>query len=184
VLERSTKEVRRSAVIAVAAVLAAACTGGHPTRPPVPTTPTNPTVVSISPAEAAVPYPDVSISCAPGQPNLARARGIFEVVGTGMSSQLWALVFADAPFRASEQVKIAWRMTGTGGLRLSATNLDTGQVVAPFHGPDFHSSSSWHRPGDEYGSVWVFPSQGCWRITASRATGSGSITASVTWLPE
>lgn len=170
-----------AALTLVASLLIAACTAQHASDR---TPPTTPRVVTVSPAEAVDLYPTVSLSCAAGRPNVTRAQPIFEVAGQPAGAGLWALVFDPTPFYAGRQVKIAWHMTGTGPLSLSAMNLDTGQVVRPFNGPDVHSSSSWHRPGPEWGSTWVFPSQGCWRITATRSTATGSITASVSWLPE
>jgi hypothetical protein len=122
--------------------------------------------------------------CSAGHPDEVVAHGLIEIQGDAGPASLWALVFHDHPFVVGEQVKIAWHMTGTGPLRLSASNLDTGKVVAPWNGPDAHSSSSWHRPGDEWGSVWVFPSAGCWRITAARSNVTGSLTVTVDGLRE
>jgi hypothetical protein len=111
-------------------------------------------------------------------------HALFEIPGRASSATLWALSFNDYPFVVGREVKIAWRMTGVGPLSLSATSLDSHQTVAPLHGAEEHTSSSWHRPGDEWGSVWVFPTQGCWRLTAARSIGTGSITVMVTQPPE
>jgi hypothetical protein len=39
-------------------------------------------------------------------------------------------------------------------------------------GPDWHLSSSFHRPGEEWGAGYRFASAGCWRLHAQRATGT------------
>ena len=111
------------------------------------------------------------MACGRARPDLRRAQPIFEVVGQATGMRLGALVFDAAPLPRGREVKIAWHITGAGPVQLSATNLDDGQVTVPTSGPDSHSSSSWHRPGDEWGSLWAFPSQGCWRITGDQANG-------------
>jgi hypothetical protein len=111
-------------------------------------------------------------------------HALFEIRGRASSATLWALVFNDYPFVAGQEVKIAWRMTGVGPLSLAATNLATRQKAVPLRGAEPHISSTWHRPGDEWGSVWVFPAQGCWRLTAVRSIGNGSITVTVTQPPQ
>jgi hypothetical protein len=174
---------RPSRIVAVAgaALVAAACSGDR-TRPTTSTTEAAATVITAGPVPS--PFPVVSLACSAGHPDEVVAHGLIELKGDAGPASLWALVFHDHPFVVSEQVKIAWHMTGTGPLRLSASNLDTGKVVAPWNGPDAHSSSSWHRPGEEWGSVWVFPSAGCWRITAARSNVTGSLTVTVNGLPE
>jgi hypothetical protein len=59
-----------------------------------------------------------------------------------------------------KQVKIVWRMTGSGILRLQADGPG-GIKRKPLWGPDRHGSSSWKRPGAEWGSGFVFPRSGC-----------------------
>ena len=45
--------------------------------------------------------------------------------GTIAAGELWALLDGGSvPEPKGVQLKIIWRMTGNGGLRLSATNLD------------------------------------------------------------
>jgi len=179
---RSLSPGRRPGLGALAVLaLVAGCNRGH-TRPPTSTIASTATVVTAGPVPS--PFQVASLSCTAGHANPVTVRALFEVEGRATVGSLWALVFADHPFAAVHQVKIAWHMTGTGPLHLSASNLDTGQVVAPWNGPEPHSSSSWHRPGDEWGTVWVFPAAGCWRITAARSNTSGSITMTVIGPPE
>jgi hypothetical protein len=124
------------------------------------------------------------LGCSAGHLNPEIVHALFEIPGRASSATLWALAFNDHPFVAGQEVKIVWRMTGVGPLSLSGTNLDTGQKVGPLRGAEPHMSSTWRRPGDEWGSVWVFPTQGCWRLTATRSIGDGSITVTVSQPPE
>lgn len=71
-----------------------------------------------------------------------------------------------------QEIKVVWRMTGSGDLSINATGPD-GKVLKPEWGPESHGSSNWDRPGDEWGTGWVFPSAGCWTINATRTNGSG-----------
>ena len=163
----------RTGSIFAATLIATACTGAHGIQRTSPTASVTVVTVTVPPSR----YRSAHGACtAATAPIPGEAHGIFEVAGNATGGSLWALVFADAPFVAARQVKIAWRMTGVGPLMLSATNLNRAATVGPFNSPDAHSSSSWNRPGGEWGSVWVFPSAGCWRITATRENVSGNVT--------
>ena len=70
-------------------------------------------------------------------------------------------------------VKIVWRMTGSGPLRLVAHGPN-GIIRRPVW-QERHGGSSWHRPGDEWGAGIKFPAPGCWRIHASRRSNSGDL---------
>lgn len=91
------------------------------------------------------------------------------------SGSLWALYFPTVdrpPFvRAGREAKIVWRMTGSGGFTIVADGPG-GVAVKPVWGPEGHGSSTWTRPGDEWGTGWNFPTAGCWTIRADRADGS------------
>ena len=92
-----------------------------------------------------------------------------EAEGWASEGEIWALIFQpDADIEVDSPVKIVWKMTGgSGDLRLSAEHAD-GTRVQPTWGPTAHGPSSWQRPGQEWGSEFVFPKAGCWRITAAR----------------
>lgn len=129
-----------------------------------------------SPPDAFVPPGDEG--CRPASPARPWGRGLVESRGSGDGVELWALVFdgawADARTAVvagavGRQIKIAWRMTGGGPLSLVATRGD-GRTVVPIQEPTPHGGSSWDRPGDEWGSTFVFPEPGCWRIEASRGS--------------
>lgn len=100
---------------------------------------------------------------------------LIEIHGTGYAAELWALT---EPLIAQRDVKIVWRMTGTGTLRLVA--VDTrGARVEPRERPSPHGGSTWDRPGDEWGTIFFFPSPGCWTIEAQRDSGSGRLVVEV-----
>ncbi len=97
-----------------------------------------------------------------------------EVEGTSSNAELWALLFAPTPIHAGDQVKIVWRMTGSGAFHVSGT--DAAGTTAPLtFGPDGPRGSSWTRPGDEWGTGFVFPSAGCWDMHAVRDTLTGDV---------
>jgi hypothetical protein len=86
-------------------------------------------------------------------------------VGQGGVS-LWALFFAD--LKRGQEIKIVWRMTGAGDLSMRATGPG-GAMTTPVWGPESHGGSTWRKPGDEWGTGWVFPAAGCWVVHATRS---------------
>jgi hypothetical protein len=105
-------------------------------------------------------------------------EGFPEVRGTARDAELWGLLFVRAtPLRAGDEVKIVWRMTGEGPLRIRAAHPD-GTAAERVWGPEEHGGSSWRRPGQEWGTGFVFPKPGCWKVELSRSRGSGHV-----WLP-
>lgn len=115
--------------------------------------------------------------CTPASPITNRSAGL-EVHGTSTDASLYGLLMpaGPVPIRADEQVKIVWRMTGHGPLRLTQTS-PRGATAPPQWGPELHSGSNYHRPGGEWGAGYRFTTAGCWRLHAAR----GSATADV-WL--
>ncbi|MGI5155653.1 hypothetical protein [Microbispora sp. CA-102843] len=107
----------------------------------------------------------------------ATADALSEVRGTGQGAEVWGLVFAPVPFAVGREVKIVWRMTGEGPLRVTAA-LPDGTAARLAWGPEEHGGSTWHRPGQEWGTGFVFPKPGCWEIRLTRDRGSGTV-----WLP-
>ncbi|MFI7697780.1 hypothetical protein [Nonomuraea sp. NPDC049480] len=103
-------------------------------------------------------------------------NGLAEVRGTAENAELWGLLFAKAPppLRRAEEVKIVWRMTGEGPLQVKAT-LPDGTRAKLIWGPERHGGSNWRRPGQEWGTGFVFPKDGCWKIELTRTRGSGHV---------
>jgi hypothetical protein len=98
-----------------------------------------------------------------------------EVQGTMITDgEIWALLFFDKG-HAREDLKIVWRITGSGNqFKVQARNED-GTVIDPIWGPDYHGSSDWERAGYEWGTGFNFPKPGCWTLTAARGTTKGEI---------
>lgn len=65
------------------------------------------------------------------------------------------------------EVKIVWRVSGTGDLLIHAMGPHGVSLDADW-GPEPHSGSNWNRPGDEWGTGWTFPESGCWTFELSR----------------
>ncbi|MGP3914499.1 hypothetical protein [Nonomuraea sp. 10N515B] len=106
-------------------------------------------------------------------------QGFPEVRGTSADAELWGLLFAKAPppLPHGEEIKIVWRMTGEGPLQVKATLPDGTQARLAW-GPQQHGGSTWRRPGQEWGTGFVFPKRGCWKIELTRTRGSGHA-----WIP-
>ncbi|MEV4618769.1 hypothetical protein AB0J74_08715 [Asanoa sp. NPDC049573] len=94
-----------------------------------------------------------------------------EMRGTGT---LWALFFPiqgrSAPMVAGEEVKIVWKIGGTGDFTIKAVGPD-GAEATPVWGPTGHGDSTWERPGSEYGTGFRLPAPGCWTFAAQRDSG-------------
>ncbi|MBE3560765.1 MAG: hypothetical protein IMW89_16320 [Ktedonobacteraceae bacterium] len=57
-----------------------------------------------------------------------------------------------------------------------------GGQVKPVWGPTYHASSTWHRPGQEWGTGFTLPRPGCWdlHVTRSGITWEGAVRGHVT----
>ncbi len=130
--------------------------------------------VQVQPPAASTFAPAGTFGCAPPSPANAATR---EALG---SNGLWALFggFADPRAAVVERIvgtdyKIVWRFAGTGDLTLTAIAPDGTSTPPAKLEP--HAASSWQRPGDEWGSTFVFAQSGCWQIHAARADVSGDL---------
>lgn len=99
-----------------------------------------------------------------------------EVRGAGTGAQLWGLALGPGriPPRVGEELKIVWHMTGRGPLHISFTS-PAGTRQPLVFGPESHASSSWRRPGDEWGTAFRFSRSGCWHIHFARTTGTADV---------
>ncbi|MEU6790248.1 hypothetical protein ABZ907_00995 [Nonomuraea wenchangensis] len=95
--------------------------------------------------------------------------------GTGEGVELWGLLFGEVPVRRGVEVKIVWRMTGEGPLRKVEATLPDGARARLAWGPEEHGGSNWQRPGQEWGTGFVFPERGCWKVELTRDRGKGHI---------
>jgi hypothetical protein len=133
--------------------------------------------------------------CNPASPRnqagdtLARA----EVFGSTFGGRFWGL-FAFMPVAdawASDDSAVVQNLVGketkivfklTGGLSEFYAVAPSGARTAPVWGPEFHTSSSWARAGNEWGAGFVFGATGCWRIHADGTTDSNAPVAGDIWL--
>ena len=98
-----------------------------------------------------------------------------EVKGTTTNGELYGLIMTTrSPIRVGDEVKIVWRMTGTGDLRATLDAPD-GEPVPLAWGPDEHSGSNYVRPGDEWGVGYVFDRAGCWHLGFARSDTGGDV---------
>jgi hypothetical protein len=81
------------------------------------------------------------------------------------------------PPQAGIEDKTIWRFDGLG-----ASVTPTFSLVGPANqtgrlnwGPAFHDSSSWNRPGYEYGTGLLFPAAGCWDVHVSLGQVTGDV---------
>lgn len=155
-------------VVALALVTVTACAVPPWATRATPATPSVTARATATPVVAVAGGP----GCHPPSPVTPSAIALPEVHGQSSNGELWALLFND--LRAGQEIKIVWRMTGTGNLHLVALG-PRGQRVAPVWGPEQHSSSNWNRPGDEWGAGFTFPIAGCWDIHAARDDVSGDV---------
>ena len=111
------------------------------------------------------------------QPSLAQPskNGFPEIQATMKSAgEIWALLFFDQA-QANKDEKIVWRITGTGKKFDIYAQHEAGTIIHPIWGPEFHGSSNWERPGDEWGTGFNFPEPGCWTVTVTLGETIGEI---------
>ncbi len=131
---------------------------------PAPPETSSPTSVPIGPLGAPGCKPP-----SPMQPTMVAGP---EIEGTSANASLWALLFQ--PLTTGQDIKIAWRMTGSGSLHLVAIGPQE-QHIQPDWGPEAHLGSNWNRPGNEWGAGFTFTAAGCWDLHATRDDASGDI---------
>ena len=119
-------------------------------------------------------------SPAPAVTDLREARGtvdrgdLFALFFPPTGSRLASETAAAFDGLAGKEMKIVWRMVGTGDIRFAAHGPD-GEAGRLTFGPTRHTGSSWHRPGEEWGTGFVFPRAGCWQVHVSRGDASGDL---------
>ena len=139
-------------------------------------------VLTACSTSSSTPSPAITGSTAPGLKNCRPPSSIDnsssgpEVQGTATNAELWGLLESDSgvPPLTGTEVKIVWRMTGSGNFTIVAVG-PYGMKLPPSQGPDEHPASSWSRPGDEWGTVFTFPVAGCWDLHATRDNAFGDV---------
>jgi hypothetical protein len=114
--------------------------------------------------------------CHPASPVSRFGSFLPQAEGTGRGVTLWGLLMFPHPLpaRVGDQEKIVWRMTGVGLLTLTAIGPN-GAVHRPAWGPAPHTSSTWHKPGAEWGAGYVFTAPGCWDLRAVRGQATADV---------
>ncbi|HXM53047.1 MAG TPA: hypothetical protein VN913_07210 [Candidatus Binatus sp.] len=79
------------------------------------------------------------------------------------------------PIKARTETKIVWRMGGHGAFNIGAKTTDGTSAQLTF-GPELHDGSTWNVPNtDEWGTGFIFPTAGCWRVHAWRDGTTGDV---------
>lgn len=126
--------------------------------------------------------------CEPASPRYQGATAfpaIGEVFGTTIRGELWALFSSLGGGRwasseaavieeaVGQELKIVFRFTGSlGALVVTGPG---GRKLLPIWGPRAHSGSDWARPGSEWGTGFIFPEPGCWRIRIGDGVAVGDV---------
>jgi hypothetical protein len=105
-----------------------------------------------------------------------------EIRGASHDATIWGLALGPGhiPPRAGDELKIVWRITGTGPLHVTIAAPD-GTTRPLVFGPEPHTgASTYHRPGDEWGTGIRFDTTGCWHLHLARANATGDVWLDVT----
>ncbi|MEO6652819.1 MAG: hypothetical protein ABIP17_09215 [Ilumatobacteraceae bacterium] len=120
-----------------------------------------------------------TVEAEPALPGEARAESVDDI-------EVWALSFATWPLPpggpiripVGEEVKIVWRSTGAGRFAIESRTSEAA-AIDPTWGPEAHDSSNWSRPGQEWGTGWIFPSTGCWTFGIRRGDAKATMRVEV-----
>ena len=117
-----------------------------------------------------------SAGCVPAAPfhGWGSPDGPPEVGLDSPQGSLWALFFGRVPSSAGKEIKVVWRMTGSGGFTFRVSDA-AGMLVPLAWGPQRHTGSNWDHPGDEVGTGFNFPHAGCWDIHIARSDTQGDL---------
>jgi hypothetical protein len=166
--------VARAAALAIAALIAVACTSPSSTGASA-----SPGVSPASIGASASPsYSNSSYLGSLGKPGCQPAAAFHGLGGGGgmpeagfdsSKGSFWALFFMPVPPPAGKEIKVVWRMTGAGDFVFRVSDAD-GRTIPLIWGPDGHGSSSWNHPGSEVGTGFNFPHPGCWDVHVAKPT--------------
>ncbi len=88
--------------------------------------------------------------------------------------EVWELPLNDVPPVVGQSVKIVWRVTGSGPLRVVFRDPTGARHPLEF-GPERHGASTFRRPGGEWGTGFAFDAPGCWTIQVRRTGTSATV---------
>ncbi len=120
-----------------------------------------------------------------GQTSSGSACDISEIEsGTGFpemrgeGAEAWALLWETPPWEVGQDVKVVWKMGGSGDFEVHAVGPD-GEIVGPTSGPTGPRNSNWDRTGQEWGTFFNLPSEGCWQLEDRRTDAVSTVTIDV-----
>jgi len=115
--------------------------------------------------------------CQPSK--IQKSQNEFLEIQADMKSdgEAWALLFFETA-RAREDEKIVWRITGESDTFEAQAQSEDRTTIQPIW-KEYHGGSNWHRPGQEWGTGFNFPTPGCWTITVTRGETTGTISLEV-----
>ncbi len=167
--------VYRRVLATVGAVVLVAATGCASAAETHAATPAPPNPLDVQRRTSLTSFaPPVVSDCRTTSPVEPGQAGIPELEGRASAGEVWALVFHPLPLQAMQETKIVWRVTGLGSLQVGAKD-DAGDTARLTFGPEPHIGSDWNRPGDEWGTGFIFPKPGCWRLHVRRDDVSGDV---------
>jgi hypothetical protein len=159
--------MRQLFVLVIILVLLAACTSATEM----------PTAAPATEAPTSIPATSTPVSCQPSE--ILESQVAFGEIQGNMQSngELWALLFFKTAWAKADQ-KIVWRITGEGGEFEAQARSEDGILIQPVW-EQYHESSTWERPGKEWGTGFNFPEPGCWTITVTYGETIGTIALKV-----
>ena len=92
--------------------------------------------------------------------------------------EAWALLYVSPPWKPGQEVKVVWRVTGTGDFRVVAVGPES-QEVLPLSGPTEHFGSNWDRPGEEWGTLFRLNEPGRWQLRVERGSSTATLPVEV-----
>lgn len=165
--QRRSGSMPRVWAMAVAILALSACTPIVGSSQLSPTTPPPSTKVHL--ATLGTP------GCQPGAFRVSET-GFPEVGSDSSRGSFWALFFTPVPPPAGKDIKVVWRMTGSGDFKFRASDSG-GEVIGTVGNPQPHgvNGSNWNHPGFEVGTGFNFPHSGCWDVHVARSNVDGDL---------
>jgi hypothetical protein len=122
-------------------------------------------------------FPGAERGCQPSK--IQKSENDFLEIQGDMKSkgEVWALLFFETA-HVNEDEKIVWRITGEEDQFQAQAASEDGTIIEPVW-MEYHGGSNWHRPGQEWGTGFNFPTAGCWTITVTRGKTSGTVSLDV-----
>jgi hypothetical protein len=110
--------------------------------------------------------------------NIGTLRTLEGVRVRSARGTIWALAQGHVPPAVGDSLKVVWRVTGSGPLRVTFTS-PSGKPKSLEFGPEPHLASTFRHPGDEWGTGFGFDAPGCWKIRVAREGARATVRLSV-----